>query len=89
MAMTVGSGKYTFEVIEDWAKVPPGYTSASLATDLLEQVGVVVTPGLGYGRNGEGYIRLSLTINDALLLKGLSKLAGWHDNVNKFKAKIS
>mgnify|MGYP001617992459 CR=1 FL=1 len=72
-----------------WAKVPPGYTSASLATDLLEQVGVVVTPGLGYGRTGEGYIRLSLTINDALLLKGLSKLAGWHDNVNKFKAKFS
>ncbi len=71
-----------------WAKVPPGYTSASLATDLLEQVGVVVTPGLGYGRNGDGYIRLSLTINDALLLKGLSKLAGWRDGVNKFKAKV-
>ncbi|MDO8716444.1 MAG: LL-diaminopimelate aminotransferase [Dehalococcoidales bacterium] len=70
-----------------WAKVPPGYTSASLATDLLEQVGVVVTPGLGYGQTGEGYIRLSLTINDALLLKGLSKLAGWHDTVNKFKPK--
>ena len=27
-----------------WAKVPPGYTSTSLAADLLEQVGVVVTP---------------------------------------------
>ncbi|MBI4303615.1 MAG: LL-diaminopimelate aminotransferase, partial [Chloroflexi bacterium] len=48
-----------------WAKVPEEYTSASFATDLLEQVGVVVTPGLGYGKNGEGYVRLSLTIADA------------------------
>ena len=72
-----------------WAKIPPGYTSASFATDLLEQVGVVVIPGLGYGRSGEGYVRLSLTIADALLVKGLSKLAGWRDRVNKFKAKVS
>jgi LL-diaminopimelate aminotransferase len=70
-----------------WAKVPPGYTSATFAADLLDQCGVVVTPGPGYGRSGEGYIRLSLTIPDALLIKGLSKLNGWHDQVNKFKAK--
>ena len=62
-----------------WARVPHGYTSADFATDLLEQVGVVVTPGLGYGKSGEGYVRLSLTISDAGLVKGLSKLAGWRD----------
>ncbi len=72
-----------------WAKVPPGYTSATFATDLLEQVGVVVTPGLGYGQSGEGYIRLSLTLPDAALVKGLSRLAGWRDSVNKFKVKVS
>ncbi len=60
-----------------WAKVPQGYTSAELATDLLEKVGVVVTPGTGYGRYGEGYVRVSLTIPDAGLVKGLSRLAGW------------
>jgi LL-diaminopimelate aminotransferase len=60
-----------------WAKVPDGYNSAEFTADLLEQVGVVVTPGNGYGRNGEGYVRLSLTIADANLLKGLSRLAGW------------
>ncbi|TET25471.1 MAG: LL-diaminopimelate aminotransferase [Dehalococcoidia bacterium] len=60
-----------------WAKVPKGYTSAELANSLLEEVGVVVTPGAGYGKNGEGYIRLSLTIPDAGLVKGLSRLAGW------------
>jgi len=60
-----------------WAKVPDGYTSAGLATELLEKVGVVVTPGTGYGRSGEGYVRLSLTISDAALVKGLSRLSEW------------
>ena len=60
-----------------WAKVPEGYSSTDFATDLLEKVGVVVTPGIGYGKNGEGYVRLSLTIPDASLVKGLSRLAEW------------
>ena len=60
-----------------WAKVPEGYSSTDFATDLLEKVGVVVTPGVGYGKNGEGYVRLSLTIPDASLVKGLSRLAEW------------
>jgi len=62
-----------------WAKVPEGYTSVEFANDLLEQVGVVVTPGVGYGRNGEGYVRLALTIPDVLLVKALSRLGEWHD----------
>jgi LL-diaminopimelate aminotransferase len=66
-----------------WAKVPEGYNSVTFATDLLEQVGVVVTPGIGYGKSGEGYIRLSLTINDDSLKKGLSRLVGWHASKNK------
>jgi LL-diaminopimelate aminotransferase len=62
-----------------WAKVPEGYNSVDLTTDLLDQVGVAVTPGVGYGRSGEGYIRLSLTIPDASLVKGLSRLSGWRN----------
>ncbi len=37
-----------------WAKVPEGYTSVGFAADLLDKVGIVVTPGVGYGENGEG-----------------------------------
>ncbi len=70
-----------------WAKVPEGYTSVDFANDLLEQVGVVVTPGIGFGKKGEGYVRLSLTIPDAGLVKGLSRLAGWRDSKHKFRAK--
>ena len=62
-----------------WAKVPEGYNSVDFTTDLLDQVGVAVTPGVGYGRSGEGYVRLSLTIPDASLVKGLSRLSGWRN----------
>ncbi|MFC2068317.1 LL-diaminopimelate aminotransferase [Chloroflexota bacterium] len=70
-----------------WAKVPKGYSSVEFATDLLENSGVVVTPGVSYGKHGEGYIRISLTVNDARLVKGLSRLAGWKDSKNIFNAK--
>jgi LL-diaminopimelate aminotransferase len=71
-----------------WAKVPKGYSSVDFATDLLERVGVVVTPGTGYGQNGEGYIRLSLTIPDAALVRGLSKLANWRDSRRRLKPGV-
>jgi len=70
-----------------WAKVPKGYTSLEFANDLLDKVGVAVTPGIGYGSNGEGYVRLSLTIPDAGLVKGLSRLAGWRSSKSKFRVK--
>ncbi len=70
-----------------WAKVPRGYTSVEFANDLLDKVGVAVIPGLGYGPSGEGYVRLSLTISDAALVKGLSRLGAWQDAKNRFKAK--
>jgi LL-diaminopimelate aminotransferase len=70
-----------------WAKVPKGYNSVEFANDLLDKVGVVVTPGIGYGRNGEGYVRLSVTIPDASLLKGLSRMAQWHDGKNILRPK--
>lgn len=70
-----------------WAKVPSGYSSAEFATVLLEEAGVVVTPGTGYGRNGEGYIRLSLTIPDAAVVKGLSQLARWQGSRGGLKLR--
>ncbi len=57
-----------------WARIPEGYTSASYAAKLIDEVGVVVTPGNGYGQAGEGYIRLSLTIPDDRLEEGLARL---------------
>ena len=70
-----------------WAKVPEGYTSVEFTNDLLDKVGVVVTPGTGYGKNGEGYVRLSLTVPDAGLVKGLSRLAEWRSTKSRLLRK--
>jgi LL-diaminopimelate aminotransferase len=57
-----------------WAGLPPGVESTSFAERLLEECAIVVTPGIGYGRNGEGYVRLSLTVPDERLDEGLRRL---------------
>ncbi len=57
-----------------WAKVPNGYTSAEFAEKLLEQAHVIVTPGSGYGPDGEGYIRNSLTTPDDRLLEAVDRI---------------
>jgi len=60
-----------------WARLPEGRTSVEFASRLLDDIGVVVTPGIGYGPHGEGYVRLSLTIPDERMEEGLQRLAGW------------
>lgn len=45
-----------------WVTVPKGNTSAQLATRLLEEAGIISTPGNGFGRAGEGYIRFTLCV---------------------------
>ena len=57
-----------------WARVPEGTTSVQFATRLLDEAGVVVTPGIGYGPSGEGYVRLSLTIPDERLEEGVRRM---------------
>jgi len=63
-----------------WARIPEGYTSLDFCARLLEETSVVVTPGSGYGKYGEGYIRLSLTTPDDRLEEGLSRLEKWGSN---------
>ncbi len=42
-----------------WLKCPDGFDSWSYFDHLLENAGVVGTPGAGFGKNGEGYFRLT------------------------------
>lgn len=44
-----------------WAKVPKGFTSSEFVAHLLNNAGVLGTPGNGFGAPGEGYIRFALT----------------------------
>lgn len=44
-----------------WVPTAP-HSSSDLSAKLLNEAGVVVTPGVGYGEHGEGYIRIALTV---------------------------
>ena len=59
-----------------WAPVPPRFNGSSraFATALLEEVGVVVTPGLGYGQWSEGYCRISLTYPNEVIAEAISRI---------------
>ena len=46
-----------------WIPVPQGYTSTRICEILLEEQGIVMTPGNGFGKSGEGYIRAALTVD--------------------------
>lgn len=57
-----------------WVPVPEGYTSTSFAEHVLDQAGVVVTPGNGYGLCGEGYVRISMTAPDERIREAVDRI---------------
>ncbi len=63
--------KATFYV---WLAVPPGMTSMSFTTHLLEEAGIVAIPGMGLGGPGEGYVRLALTVPKERIKEALTRL---------------
>ena len=60
-----------------WARVPDGFTSQEFSTRLIEDIGVVLTPGSGYGEYGEGFVRLSITTPDDRVDEGARRLHEW------------
>jgi len=57
-----------------WAPVPAGHTSASYCEHVLEESGVVLSPGSAYGPNGEGFFRISLTLADERLAEAMDRI---------------
>ena len=60
-----------------WAEVPQRYTSKDFSEQLLEECNVLVSPGTSYGKYGEGFIRLSLTLSDDKIDEALSRITKW------------
>lgn len=58
-----------------WCPVPVGFTSMEFALHLLQQIGVVTVPGIGFGQCGEGYVRFSLTVADHRLQEAVARVA--------------
>jgi LL-diaminopimelate aminotransferase len=57
-----------------WAQVPHGYTSVSFTERVLKETGVVITPGSGFGKGGEGYVRFSLTVPSERLKEAVGRI---------------
>ena len=57
-----------------WVPVPAGKTSVQFAEELFDKAAVQVAPGSGYGPNGEGFVRFSLTVRDNRLDEACARL---------------
>jgi len=57
-----------------WAKLPSGITSEQMTDKMLYEKNVFITPGTVFGKNGEGYIRLSLCTSEENLQEVLDRV---------------
>jgi LL-diaminopimelate aminotransferase len=57
-----------------WIPCPKGYTSTELCSRLLDEANVVTTPGLGFGRTADGYIRAALTVETPRLIEAVERI---------------
>lgn len=72
LGFAVDKPKATFYV---WIGIPKRHTSASFASALLSEVGIVMTPGTGFGQHGEGYIRAALTVDVSRVKEAVERIA--------------
>ncbi len=71
--LNVEKPKATFYL---WIEAPKGYSSAEFTAHLLSKVGIVTTPGNGFGAPGEGYIRMALTVDKERLKEAVRRIKG-------------
>ncbi len=58
-----------------WTRIPKEFkTSIDFSTYLLTKKSIVATPGVGFGKHGEGFIRFALTVDKSSLKKVFQKL---------------
>jgi aspartate/methionine/tyrosine aminotransferase len=60
-----------------WAKLPAPWSQRSVefSTRLVESTGVAVSPGAGFGKSGEGYVRFALVHEPPVLEAAVRKIA--------------
>ena len=71
LGWNIKPSKATFYI---WIPVPQGYTSEQFATKMLDEAAIVVPPGNGYGKYGEGYIRIALTKDVETIKKCINRM---------------
>ncbi|MBI4352760.1 MAG: LL-diaminopimelate aminotransferase [Candidatus Omnitrophica bacterium] len=71
--------KATFYV---WTRIPPKYsalTALEFAKLLVDEIGVAVAPGTGFGEYGEGYVRFALVESVERIRLALQRIKGFLD----------
>ncbi len=72
MGWTTRKPRATFYV---WTRIPRGYkSSVEFAAMVLKKAGIVITPGIGFGESGEGYVRMALTISTERIEEAVDRL---------------
>lgn len=70
--------KFQFKVPEAtfylWSKVPAGFSSESFTEYLIKEAGVLVTPGTGFGSEGQGYVRFAMTISVTKMKEAIARM---------------
>jgi len=57
-----------------WVKTPGSLSSTEFCRKVIEECGIVVTPGSGFGKSGEGYFRIALTVGIERLKEAATRL---------------
>ncbi len=71
IGLNVEKPKATFYV---WCEIPDGYTSIEFTKKLLDEAGILVTPGIGFGEYGEGFVRFALTKEVGVIEEAIERI---------------
>ena len=66
-----------------WIGTPHGEDSIRFCRTLLDETGIVATPGIGFGEHGEGFFRLSLTAGTETVREAGELLEGYLSRSDK------
>ncbi len=58
-----------------WVRTPKNMSSQEFCKIVLQELGIVITPGIGFGNAGEGYFRIALTVGVERLKEAVKRLA--------------
>ncbi|MDP2939113.1 MAG: LL-diaminopimelate aminotransferase [Candidatus Omnitrophota bacterium] len=58
-----------------WAKIPKGFKDSMEVTQVfLKKADIIVTPGVGFGKSGEGFVRMALTVSKERINEAVMRL---------------
>jgi aspartate/methionine/tyrosine aminotransferase len=66
-----------------WAELPTAWQQDSIGfcTELVQQTGVAISPGVGFGKSGEGFVRFALVHEPSVLQEAVHRIARFLNRV--------